>query len=64
MFVVGPKVKAGLHGTHPDLAALDNGDLKFTTDFRTVYAGLLKDWLNSDPVDVLRGEFAPMPLIA
>ena len=64
MFVVGPKVKPGLHGSHPDLAALDNGDLKFTTDFRTVYAGLLKDWLNSDPTDVLRGEFEPMPLIA
>ena len=64
MFVVGPKVKPGLHGSHPDLSALDNGDLKFTTDFRTVYAGLLKDWLNSDPTDVLRGEFEPMPLIA
>ena len=64
MFVVGPKVKPGLHGAHPDLAALDNGDLKFTTDFRTVYAGLLKDWLNSDPTDVLRGEFEPMSLIA
>ena len=41
MFVVGPKVKGGLYGAYPSLSDLDQGDLKFTTDFRRVYATLL-----------------------
>ena len=64
MFVVGPKVKGGFAGNgHPDLADLDRGDLKHTTDFRTVYAGMLQHWLNAAPADVLKGDFEPLPLI-
>ena len=44
-FVIGSKVQAGLIGKHPKLDDLDDGDLKFHTDFRAVYAGLLADWL-------------------
>lgn len=36
----------GIHGDAPDLTASDpNGNLVFTTDFRSVYATLLQDWL-------------------
>jgi uncharacterized protein (DUF1501 family) len=45
LFVVGSKVKAGLIGAHPRLDDLDDGDLKFHTDFRAVYASLLTNWL-------------------
>lgn len=45
LFVVGSKVKAGLTGQHPRLDDLDDGDLKFHTDFRAVYASLLTNWL-------------------
>ena len=45
LFVVGSKVKAGLIGRHPRLDDLDDGDLKFHTDFRAVYASLLTNWL-------------------
>jgi uncharacterized protein (DUF1501 family) len=38
-------VKPGVLGNHPDLGNLDDGDLKFHTDFRSIYAALLKDWL-------------------
>ena len=38
MFVLGGKVKAGIYGKMPSLADLDDGDLKYTTDFRRVYA--------------------------
>lgn len=52
MFVVSPRVKAGIHGKHPSLTDLGEGDLKFHTDFRSVYATLLEKWLGfpSDPV--------------
>ncbi|MET7393441.1 DUF1501 domain-containing protein [Dactylosporangium sp. NPDC005572] len=53
MFVLGSPVKGGLFGEQPSLADLDNGDLKFTTDFRSVYAALLRDVLDADPGRIL-----------
>ncbi|MFF5234758.1 hypothetical protein [Dactylosporangium sp. NPDC000521] len=35
------------------LSDLDNGDLKFTTDFRAVYASLLSNVLDADPQRIL-----------
>lgn len=46
LFMIGTKIKAGLIGKHPSLSDLDDGDLKFHTDFRNVYASLLTNWLN------------------
>ena len=63
MFVVGPKVQAGLYGTHPSMDQLERGDLAFTTDFRTVYAAMLTHWLNADADAVLQEHFEPLPLI-
>lgn len=63
MFVCGPKVQGGLYGAHPSLENLAQGDLAFTTDFRTVYAAMLRDWLNSDPDAVLKAHFDALPLI-
>ena len=45
MFLMGGTVKAGLHGAHPSLTDLDQGDLKHHTDFRSIYTTLLEDWL-------------------
>lgn len=64
MFVVGPKVRGGFHGEHPSLDKLDRGDLAFTTDFRRVYASMLKGWLNADPKAVLGEEFGVLPLLS
>jgi len=36
--VSGVASQPGLHGNPPSLERLDNGDLIFTTDFRSVYA--------------------------
>jgi uncharacterized protein (DUF1501 family) len=47
MFLIGTQVKAGVHGTHPSLSDLDDGDLRFTTDFRSVYATLMDRWLSA-----------------
>jgi len=63
MFLVGGKVKGGLHGTYPSLTELDGGDLKYTTDFRRVYATLLDKWLAADSNAVLGGKFENLDLL-
>jgi len=37
-FVMGGKVRGGLHGAQPSLADLQDGDLRHTVDFRDVYS--------------------------
>jgi uncharacterized protein (DUF1501 family) len=62
VFLVGPVAKAGLIGRHPSLDDLDDGDVKYHTDFRQVYATLLAYWLDCPPVPVVGAGFAPLPL--
>lgn len=57
MFVIGGKVKAGIHGSAPDLEHLDDGDVAFKTDFREVYSALLDQWMGGDSAAVLGGHF-------
>ena len=64
MFLLGNRVKGGLHGDAPSLANLDNGNLKFTVDFRSVYAGILESWLEASATDVLGQQFEAMDLFA
>ena len=49
VFVAGVSVRGGFYGEEPSLTNLDNGDLKFTTDFRDVYYELLKRTVAADP---------------
>ena len=64
VFLTGGKVKAGVHGAHPSLTDLDDGDLKFHTDFRRIYATLLDDWLGVSSKEILGEEFGKLPLWA
>ena len=43
--VFTPAQLGGLYGRHPSLDDLDNGDVKYTVDFRSVYATVLEKWL-------------------
>jgi uncharacterized protein (DUF1501 family) len=63
LFVVGPRVKGGFYGDEPSLTDLDAGDLKFTTDFRSVYATLLGQVVGVDPAVSLAGGWAPLPFL-
>ncbi len=63
LFVLGSRVQPGLAGSHPSLERLDRGDLAFTTDFRSVYAAILKDWLAADAGKILGAPFPPLPII-
>jgi uncharacterized protein (DUF1501 family) len=55
MFVIGDKVQGGFHSEQPSLTDLAEGDLKATTDFRDVYAAVLRDVLGAEPERVLDG---------
>jgi uncharacterized protein (DUF1501 family) len=63
LFVLGAKVKAGLHGRAPDLAVDRNEDLQFSTDFRAVYATVLQRWLGCDAKQILGADYAPLGFI-
>lgn len=66
MFAAGPAVKGGLIGRHPSLDPdeLADGDLKYHTDFRQVYAAILDRWLACDSRVVLGGNFAHVDFLA
>ena len=65
MMAMGGKVNGGLYGTAPNLntdpnnPTLENGagDVKFETDFRSVYAQILDGWLGTDSTKLLGGNF-------
>jgi uncharacterized protein (DUF1501 family) len=63
LFAVTPNGKAGLHGTHPSLTDLTDGDLKFNLDFRSVYATMLDRWLQIPSQAILGGEFPAVGFI-
>ena len=48
MFIIGGNNKGKIIGNNPNLADLDNGDLKYEIDFRSVYASLLQSKLDFD----------------
>jgi len=65
MMVLGGGVRGGIFGTAPNLntdpanPTLENsaGDVKYETDFRSVYARILDNWLGSNSVSVLGGDY-------
>lgn len=63
MFVLGGKVKPGLFGKYPSLTDLDRGDLKFNTDFRSVYGTVLDQWLKAPSQVVLGRKFSTLPIV-
>jgi len=62
MFLIGDAVQGGLFGRYPSLVNLDQGDLKHTVDFRSVYATVIKKWLKADPRKVLGKSFKTLEL--
>jgi uncharacterized protein (DUF1501 family) len=65
MFVMGSGAKQGIYGDPPDLTHLDSNDsVQWTTDFRSVYATLLEDWLGVDSSGILGGSFPHLPFVA
>jgi uncharacterized protein (DUF1501 family) len=63
MFSIGKGVKGGLYGAAPDLEKLDDGDPRFTTDFRSVYSEALDGWLGVQSKSVFGSSFAPLGVL-
>jgi uncharacterized protein (DUF1501 family) len=62
-FIIGAPVAGGHYGRPPSLTDLDDGNLKFTTDYRQIYSTLIKGWMGHDTVSqVLKDDFAPLPV--
>ena len=58
MFILGNPINKGIFGEPPSLSSLDtNGNLKYSVDFRTVYATVLDRWLGASSHDVLGGSY-------
>jgi uncharacterized protein (DUF1501 family) len=64
VFVIGGGLKGGLYGEQPSLDDLDNGNLRFTTDFRSVYATVLERWLQRPSSAIVGPGFTQVPLLA
>lgn len=58
MTVIGNPVEGGIYGEMPSMTDLDRaGNMKFTVDFRSVYATILDRWLQADSSEILGSQF-------
>lgn len=65
MLAMGGGVKGGIYGDVPDLGKLDgNGSVRWTTDFRSVYATLLEAWLGVDSSAILGDRYPHVPFVS
>ncbi len=48
-----PAASSRIVNAAPNLTDFDEGDLKYSVDFRSIYATLLRDWLKTDDVAIL-----------
>ena len=69
MMAIGGGVRGGIYGTAPSLSpdpanpTLENAasDVRFETDFRSVYARVVDNWLGADSAAILGGDFRGGP---
>lgn len=55
LFLIGGGLKQkGIYNSIPDLSNLDEGDLKYSIDFRNVYATILNKWLIADDRAIIK----------
>jgi uncharacterized protein (DUF1501 family) len=63
ILMVGGKMKNRIVGKHPSLKDLDNGALKFHTDFRRIYATVLESWLGFESRQILGKEYQRLDIL-
>jgi uncharacterized protein (DUF1501 family) len=64
MFLISGGLKQkGVINAMPDLSDLEEGDLKYKVDFKNVYATILKNWLATDDMAILKKKFDYMSFV-
>lgn len=64
MFFIGGGLKEkGLLNAMPDLNDLNQGDLKYTVDFKSVYATMLNKWLGANDKEILGKQYELMNFV-
>ncbi len=58
-----PATNSRVINAAPNLTDLDEGDLKYSVDFRSIYATLLRDWLKTDDVAILGRKFDTLAIV-
>ena len=53
----------GFYNEAPDLTDLDNGDLKYRVDFRSIYSTMLGRWLGAEDEAILGGKFEYLNIV-
>lgn len=64
MLLAGPACAGGIVGSPPELANLEEGDVRHSVDFRSVYADVLDRWLEVGAGDVLGRRFEPTRVVS
>ena len=66
VILAGGKVAGGFGGARPSLETRDlvEDDMVHTTDFRSVYAGVVRDLWGLDPAKAVSGSFKPEQILA
>lgn len=62
-FISGGLQKKGLLNALPNLADLEEGDIKYQVDFKEVYATVLNKWLGADDKHIMGKEFTYLDFI-
>ena len=55
--------KKGIVNSAPSLENLDNGDLKYSVDFRSIYKDILQNWLQTDANKIVSANVNPFNII-
>jgi uncharacterized protein (DUF1501 family) len=63
LFIISNSLKKpGINGLLPDLTDLDNGDLKYKIDFRSIYSELISKKLGVNANEIIQGDFDKIDL--
>ncbi len=64
VFLFGKNLKKkGIVNQSPDLTNLDNEDLKYSVDFRSIYKDILQNWLQTDATKIVSANVNPFNII-
>jgi len=63
VFLIGSAIQGGLYGEYPSLTKLDDDQLKYSIDFRSIYATILDHWFQVDSEHILAGRYENLAFI-